>query len=70
MTLQLNNTDLKELTDFLVESANAELRSDIYEQLKYYVYDVLQVDNERDIDEVLDWFMNNLHGSFTWSTSE
>ena len=58
--MTLNETALDEFKEYLVQSMNA----DVYYQLKDWLNS--QVDEDQDYQEVIDYFVDNLHGSLQW----
>ena len=59
--MKLDELAVEEFKDYIVESSN----QDVYYQLKDWIND--QIDNDQDYSEVMDFFINNLHGSLQWT---
>ena len=59
MILDQNSIDV--FKDYVVQSTN----DDIYYQLKDYLANSL--DEDQDFADVIDYFINNLTGSLTWT---
>ena len=58
--MKLNSLAIEEFKDYLIQSMN----EDVYYQLKHWVD--TQIDEDQDYDKVLDFFVDNLHGSLQW----
>ena len=58
--MKLDQISIDEFKDYLVQSMN----DDVYYQLKDWVNG--QIDDDQDYSEVIDYFINNLHGSLQW----
>ena len=58
--MQLNSVAIEEFKDYLIQSMN----EDVYYQLKNWVD--MQIDEDQDFSEVMDFFVDNLHGSLQW----
>lgn len=59
--MKLDELAVEEFKDYIVQSSN----QDVYYQLKDWIND--QIDNDQDYSEVMDFFINNLHGSLQWT---
>lgn len=57
----LDQNSIDEFKDYVVQSTN----DDIYYQLKDYLANSL--DEDQDFADVIDYFINNLTGSLTWT---
>ena len=69
--MKLNKDSIDEFKDYLVQSVN----DDIYYQLKDWVanYDWSNEsfdEGEDDFDKIIDYFIENLHGSLQWVETE
>ena len=62
--MKLDNLALEEFKDYLVQSMN----EDVYYQLKSWLVD--QLDEDQDYDTVMQYFLDNLHGSLAWSNDD
>ena len=58
--MKLNSQTIDDFKSFLVDSMN----EDVYYQLKDWVNQ--SIDDNQDFDEVIDFFVDNLHGSLQW----
>lgn len=58
--MKLDNLAIEEFKDYLIQSMN----EDVYYQLKHWVS--TQIDDDQDYSEVIDYFLDNLHGSLQW----
>jgi len=58
--MKLDSLAIEEFKDYIIQSMN----EDIYYQLKDWVGN--QIDDDQDYSEVLDFFVDNLHGSLQW----
>ena len=58
--MKLDKLAIEEFKEYLIQSMN----EDVYYQLKHWVD--TQIDEDQDFSEVLDFFVNNLHGSLQW----
>ena len=58
--MKLDSLAIEEFKDYLIQSMN----EDIYYQLKHWVD--TQIDEDQDYEKVLDFFVDNLHGSLQW----
>jgi len=58
--MKLDSLAIEEFKDYLIQSMN----EDIFYQLKHWVD--TQIDEDQDYDKVLDFFVDNLHGSLQW----
>ena len=58
--MQLNELAIEEFKDYLIQSMN----EDVYYQLKDWVNS--QIDDDQDYEQVIDFFIDNLHGSLQW----
>ena len=59
--MKLDSLAIEEFKDFIFQSMNEQ----IYYELKTWVMD--QLDEDQEWDEVMDFFVNNLHGSLEWT---
>ena len=59
--MKLDSTAIEEFKDFLIQSMN----EDVYYQLKDWVKG--QMDDDQDYEEVIAFFVDNLHGSLSWT---
>ena len=59
--MKLDQNSIDEFKDYVVQSTN----DDIYYQLKDYLANSL--DEDQDFADVIDYFINNLTGSLTWT---
>ena len=61
--MKLNQDSVDEFKDYLVQSMN----EDVYYQLKHWVdtYDD-EDEGEDDYNKIIDFFIDNLHGSLQW----
>ena len=58
--MELNTLAIEEFKDYLVQSMN----EDIYYQLKHWIN--AEIDEDQDFEKVMDFFVDNLHGSLQW----
>ena len=58
--MKLNSEAIDDFKDYIIESMN----KDVYYQLKHWVG--TQIDDDQDFSEVMDFFVDNLHGSLQW----
>ena len=58
--MKLNKLAIEEFKDYLIQSTN----DDVYYQLKDWVNS--QIDDDQDYEQVIDFFIDNLHGSLQW----
>jgi len=58
--MKLDKLAIEEFKEYLIQSMN----EDVYYQLKHWVD--TQIDEDQDFSEVMDFFVNNLHGSLQW----
>lgn len=58
--MELNSKSIQDFKDYLIHSMN----EDVYYQLKYWIDP--QIDDNQNFDEVMDFFIHNLHGSLIW----
>ena len=58
--MKLDQLAIEEFKDYIIQSMN----EDIYYQLKDWVNN--SIDEDQDYDKVLDFFVDNLHGSLQW----
>ena len=55
-----NPEAIQSFKEYLVESMN----EDVYYQLKHFVDQ--SIEDDEDYDQVIDYFVDNLHGSLQW----
>ena len=58
--MKLDKLTIQQFKDYLVKSMN----DDVYYQLKDWVG--MQIDEDQDYEQVIDFFLDNLHGSLQW----
>ena len=58
--MKLDQASLEDFKDYIVQSMN----EDVYYQLKHWVD--TQINEDQDYHEVMDFFIDNLHGSLQW----
>lgn len=58
--MKLDKLAIEEFKDYLIQAMN----EDVYYQLKHWVD--TQIDENQDFSEVMDFFVDNLHGSLQW----
>ena len=58
--MKLDSLAIQVFKDYLVQSMN----EDVYYQLKNWVD--MEMDEDQSFDEVMDFFVDNLHGSLQW----
>ena len=58
--MELNTLAIEEFKDYLVQSMN----EDVYYQLKHWIN--AEIDEDQDFEKVMDFFVDNLHGSLQW----
>ena len=58
--MKLDKLAIEEFKEYLIQSMN----EDVYYQLKHWVD--TQIDEDQDFSDVMDFFVNNLHGSLQW----
>lgn len=58
--MKLDSLAIEEFKDYCIQSMN----EDVYYQLKHWVD--TQIDDDQDFSEVMDFFVDNLHGSLQW----
>tara|TARA_Y100000004_G_scaffold162747_1_gene191712 strand:- start:3935 stop:4117 length:183 start_codon:yes stop_codon:yes gene_type:complete len=58
--MKLDKLAIEEFKEYLIQSMN----EDVYYQLKHWVD--TQIDENQDFSEVMDFFVDNLHGSLQW----
>ena len=58
--MKLDKLAIEEFKEYLIQSMN----EDVYYQLKHWVDS--QIDEDQDFSEVMDFFVDNLHGSLQW----
>ena len=55
-----NPEAIQSFKEYLVETMN----EDVYYQLKHFVD--ISIEDDEDYDKVIDYFVDNLHGSLQW----
>tara|TARA_B100000902_G_C26461260_1_gene505538 strand:- start:125 stop:319 length:195 start_codon:yes stop_codon:yes gene_type:complete len=60
--MNLNQQAVDEFIDYLVQSMN----EDVYYQLKHWVDISDDDEGENDYNKIMDFFIDNLHGSLQW----
>lgn len=58
--MKLNSESIEDFKDYIVQSMN----DDVYYQLKHWVD--TNIDDDQDYSKVMDFFVDNLHGSLQW----
>jgi hypothetical protein len=58
--MKLNSESIEDFKSYLIQSMN----EDVYYQLKHWVD--TQIDDDQNFNEVIDFFVDNLHGSLQW----
>jgi len=58
--MKLDKLAIEEFKEYLIQSMN----EDVYYQLKHWVD--TQIDEDQEFSDVMDFFVNNLHGSLQW----
>jgi len=60
--MKLNQDSIDEFKEFIVQSSN----DDIYYQLKEWIHGSDDYEGEDNFDVIMDYFIENLHGSLQW----
>ena len=60
--MKLNQDSIDEFKEFIVQSSN----DDIYYQLKEWINGSDDYEGEDNFDVIMDYFIENLHGSLQW----
>ena len=58
--MKLDKSAIDDFKDYIVQTMN----EDVYYQLKHWVD--TQIEEDQDFAEVMDFFVDNLHGSLQW----
>jgi len=58
--IKLDSESIEDFKGYLIKSMN----EDVYYQLKHWVD--TEIDDDQNFNEVMDFFVENLHGSLQW----